>query len=261
MQLYDAIGKGYANTRPADLRIVSALVSSLALPSGSTVLDVGAGTGKYARALADLGYAVVAVEPSEVMRTQAVPHKRIRWLDSCAENLPLADREIDGAFIALALHHFIDRGKALREILRVIGSGPLVIFTFEPRQLGRFWLADYFPALGREICSSFSELEDVAKEVADLTSRKVRTIPFPLPRDLQDKFAAACWATPESYLDSSIRNGISSFALMKPDSVIEGLARLDADLASGRWDAKYRSLRSLATYDAGYKFIVVELMN
>jgi ubiquinone/menaquinone biosynthesis C-methylase UbiE len=256
MPLYDTIGQGYAKTRPVDDRIVTALVAALALPAGATILDVGAGTGKYSQALADRGFSMIAVEPSEVMREQSLPHDGVRWVTAVAEGIPLPANSADGAFIVLALHHFSDRAQAFREITRVIEDGPLVIFTFEPSALNRFWLADYFPNLGREIRSSFSDLEDVAEEVQRLTSRKVSSVPFLLPRDLQDKFAAAAWATPENYLDPEVRNGISSFPLMRKEDVDEGLARLKADLTDGRWDAKYGALRSQDSYEAGYKFII-----
>lgn len=258
MQLYDAIGRDYATTRLADARIVSGLDEALNLGHSSTILDVGAGTGKYSRALADLGFTVLSIEPSEVMRGQSLPHPRVRAIAAPAEDIPLPSDSADGAIVVLALHHFPDRKKAFAEILRVIGGGPLVIFSFQPQALARFWLADYFPKLGREIGSSFSQLEDVAREVSVLTGRAVRKIPFLLPRDMEDRFAAAGWAEPESYLSPAVRNGISSFALMDPKEVSEGISRLSADLASGAWDSRYGSLRIQERFDAGYHFLVAE---
>jgi SAM-dependent methyltransferase len=57
-------------------------------PSGATILDVGAGSGRDAAWFAARGYDVVAVEPSEAMRTLARarhPSPRIHWL---ADSLP-----------------------------------------------------------------------------------------------------------------------------------------------------------------------------
>lgn len=57
-------------------------------PPGATVLDVGAGSGRDAAWFAAKGYDVVAVEPSEAMRTRARqrhPSPRIHWL---ADSLP-----------------------------------------------------------------------------------------------------------------------------------------------------------------------------
>ena len=48
------------------------------------VLDIGSGTGRDAAALAAMGHRVIAVEPTEALRTHAValhPSPRIEWLD------------------------------------------------------------------------------------------------------------------------------------------------------------------------------------
>ncbi len=61
-------------------------------PSGSNILDVGAGAGRDAAALARLGFAVTAVEPSNVMRRAAqIAHAdaRIHWVN---DRLPLLSK-------------------------------------------------------------------------------------------------------------------------------------------------------------------------
>jgi hypothetical protein len=123
--------------------------------------------------------------------------------------------------------------------------------------LKQFWLAGYFPRLGREIDTSFSRLADVSAEVKDITGGTVEIVPFPLPRNLVDKFAAACWNQPEEYLKPEIRNGISSFSLMAPSDVAAGLRDLAEDLKSGKWDERYGHLRQADAYDIGYRFIIV----
>src|SRR3954468_7844177 len=52
--------------------------------ASSTILDVGAGSGRDAAWLASLGHEVVAAEPSAAMRAEAQllhPDPRIRWTD------------------------------------------------------------------------------------------------------------------------------------------------------------------------------------
>jgi SAM-dependent methyltransferase len=258
MVLYDSIGRDYAKTRAADPRIAGRLIALLDLPPNATVLDVGAGTGKYARALADHGFKVIALEPSEVMQSQAVPHEGVHFVQACAESMLLPDSSADGAIVVLALHHFRDRMAAFGEILRVVGNGPVVLFTFDPVAVSKFWLARYFPQLGRRFGGSVC-LSGIISEIQGLVpQRKVNMVPFPLPRDLQDKFGAASWGHPEDYLDAEIRNGISDFALMPAAEFQSGLQKLRDDLASGRWDEAYGSLRTLEAYDVGYHFIVVE---
>jgi SAM-dependent methyltransferase len=249
MALYDSIGRGYAKTRGADHRIAGRLIELLNLSPDATVLDVGAGTGKYARALADHGFKVIALEPSEVMQAQATPHEGVSYVTACAESMPLPDSSADGAIVVLALHHFLDRMEAFGEVMRVVGKGPVVLFTFDPGAFSEFWLARYFPHLGRKFAGSVS-LSEVISELQGLApQRKVTKVPFPLPRDLLDKFGAASWGHPEAYLDAEVRNGISDFALMPEAEVQSGLQNLRDDLASGCWDQAYGTLRRLEAYE------------
>ena len=89
MPVYDTIGRSYTQTRRPDPRIVDALVNHLALPQGSLIADIGAGTGSYTNALADRGFVIHAVEPSAVMRQQATAHPNVTWHEGTAEHLPL----------------------------------------------------------------------------------------------------------------------------------------------------------------------------
>ena len=78
----DEVADRYESLLPASLH--SWLVEYLPTRYGSTVLDVGAGTGRDAAWLAGLGYEVVAVEPSKAMRNQASkyhPDTPVHWID------------------------------------------------------------------------------------------------------------------------------------------------------------------------------------
>jgi 2-polyprenyl-3-methyl-5-hydroxy-6-metoxy-1,4-benzoquinol methylase len=59
------------------------------------ILDVGAGTGRDAAWLAQLGHDVVAVEPSAAMRAEGErlhPESRLRWLADSLPALSLTQR-------------------------------------------------------------------------------------------------------------------------------------------------------------------------
>lgn len=255
MAIYNRIGQSYINTRQPDARIVSALFDLLALPQGSMVADVGAGTGNYTNALADRGLHIQAVEPSVVMREQAVPHPHVQWHEGVAEHVPLPDSSVQGVISTLALHHFPDLSQALHEMSRVAGGGPFVFLTFDYRQVEPLWLADYFPSLWQDAVRSLPPLQDIASEIEASTGREVEIIPFLLPPDLSDMFMAAGWRRPEVYLDPAVRAGISSFALGDVSETATGLIRLRADLDSGNWDKQYGWVRSLREIDAGYRFL------
>lgn len=255
MTLYDKIGKTYSKTRRSDPRIARKLLELLEYSRASTIVDIGAGTGSYAFFLAEHGYEVLAVEPSATMRNQAISHPAIEWIDGYAENLPLPNQAAEAAIIMLAFHHFQDYRQALREIRRVIGNGQIIMFVYDPEMISSFWLTKYFPSFIKDVESTFLSMPKLTAEIHSVTGNDVNVIPFRLPHNLSDSFAAVGWARPELYLDSSIRNGISSFAKLDASEVDEGILRLQEDLETGRWDKEYGHLRQQKQYDVGYRFI------
>ncbi len=255
MALYDKIGKSYGKTRKSDPRITKKILELLESSQASKIVDIGAGTGSYAFMLAEHGYEVLAVEPSATMRNQAISHPTIEWIDGYAENLPLPNQAAEAAIIILAFHHFQDYRQALREIRRVVGNGQIIMLTYDPAMISSFWLTNYFPALIQDVESTFISIPDLTAEIHSITGNSVKVIPFRLPHNLSDSFAAVGWARPELYLDSSIRNSISSFAKIASNEVEQGLLRLQKDLETGRWNQEYGYLRQQKKYDIGYRFI------
>lgn len=179
--IYNTIGHGYAKTRAPDPRITTQLIALLDLPWAQPFLMWVPGGGKYSRALADRGYSVIALEPSEIMQAQSEPHSGVQFVKAVAENIPLPDGAVDGAIVVLAVHHFGKRADAFREIVRVVGKGPVVFFTFDPSAFDQFWLSSYFPQIGRRFRSSMSDLSNMAAEVGHVARRAVRVVKFPLP--------------------------------------------------------------------------------
>lgn len=255
MSLYDRIGKTYAQTRRSDPRITEKLLEILALFQAETIADIGAGTGSYALVLAECGYRVFAIEPSTTMRSQAIAHPAIQWIDAYADNLPLPDGSADAAIIMLAFHHFQGYRQALREIHRIAGAGKIVLFTYDPEKISSFWLTQYFPSLVADVQSTFLTIPRLISEIEAIANVAVNVVTFPLPNDLWDSFAAVGWARPELYLNSDIRNGISSFANITDDELNQGLENLRKDLEIGAWDRKHGHLRQQEQYDVGYRFI------
>ena len=256
MPIYDIIGKSYAQFRLPDRRIVDYLLSLLQLPPGSTIADIGAGTGGYSRAIAERGFFVYAVEPSEVMRSQAVPHPQVQWFEGYAEAIPLPDNAVDAAICILALHHFTDLEAALREMHRV-AKGAIAFFTFDSQARNYFWLDDYFPFLWECDESSFFSIDYIISFIEFNFRKTVDIYSFPLPPDLTDLFLAAGWQRPEIYLNPEIRASMSAFALTDPQLVETGVQQLEADLISGKWQEKYREFIDLAEFDLGYRVLVV----
>jgi len=255
MSLYDSIGQSYSNSRLPDPRIVDSVLNLLQLKPGSTIADIGAGTGGYSTSLANCGYQLYAVEPSPVMRSQSSPHAQVQWFTGCAEDIPLLTSSVDAAISILATHHFSNLEKAIREMHRIAKKGAIVILTFDPRFVDKFWFTDYFPSVWEDTFSVFPPLSNIAELIGATTQRTVEVSTLMLPYDLSDLFAAALWRRPEIYLNSVVRAGISAFALADPAVVELGVRQLEEDLNNGQWNAKYGDILALVEFDAGYRFL------
>ena len=86
---------------------------------GLQVLDLGAGTGKLAAVAAELGHAVVAVDPSQEMLEVCRRRPGIDTMVGAAESIPLAHASVDAVIVGQAFHWF-DHSRALPEIARVL---------------------------------------------------------------------------------------------------------------------------------------------
>ncbi len=100
-----------------------ALLDLLPLDNSAMVLDLGAGTGKLTRVLADRYARVLAVEPLDELRAilaERVPEADVRA--GAAEDIPVADAEVDGVFAGQSFHWFAN-DVAVGEIARVLRPG------------------------------------------------------------------------------------------------------------------------------------------
>lgn len=238
--LYDRIGRDYGQYRRPDPRIEAVVRQAVA--DARTVVNVGAGVGSYE----PRDRAVVAVEPSWVMIGQRA-HDQAPAVQARAEALPFADGAFDCALALLTLHHWSELERGLREAARV-ARHRLVLLTW----IGfasDFWLMDYLPEIRTIDEALFPSLEQLAAWLGPL-----RAIPVPIPHDCTDGFLCAYWRRPRAYLDAGVRGAISAFARI--DGADEGLARLAADLADGRWHERYGDLLHRDAIDFGYRVVV-----
>ena len=93
------------------------------LAVGSSVLDIGAGTGRVAIPLSDLGYAVVALEPAvgmlEKLRVKA-GGRQIRLHQAAGTRLPVETGSVDAAVVARLLYLTPDWRQILDEVHRAL---------------------------------------------------------------------------------------------------------------------------------------------
>jgi SAM-dependent methyltransferase len=114
----------YARGRPEyPVAVDRWLRDVLQLDEEHTVVDLGAGTGKFTRRLLATGANIIAVEPvSEMLAqlTRILPDVAAR--SGTAENIPVNDGAVDAVVCAQSFHWFASK-TALAEIRRVLKPG------------------------------------------------------------------------------------------------------------------------------------------
>ncbi|SEK05409.1 class I SAM-dependent methyltransferase [Paraburkholderia diazotrophica] len=103
----------------------------------SRVLDVGAGIGTDAAALAAMGHKVLAVEPVDEFRAAGVklhPASRIEWLDDSLPDIRVLRamrRRFDLAMLTAVWMHLDEeeRRRAMPNVARLLSDGALLIMS------------------------------------------------------------------------------------------------------------------------------------
>lgn len=203
----------YVKGRPDYPPAVSAwLRDALGLGPGKTVLDLGAGTGKFTPRLVDTGATVIVVEPVPAMLAKlsaALP--QVRALAGTATAIPLPDASVDAVVCAQAFHWFATP-EALDEILRVLKPGGKLGLVWNLRDASVPWVA---------------RLDAIVNEAEGDTPRYYtgawrRVFPHAGLTPLQEtQFSQEHTGTPEDVLFNRVRS--TSFIAALPPQARQGI--------------------------------------
>jgi ubiquinone/menaquinone biosynthesis C-methylase UbiE len=118
---------------------LSRITSALGRIEASSVLDVGAGTGRGIRHLLEARpeLTIKGVEPVEALIDQAISANGVpgdALIVGTGENLPFPDRSFDAVMSLGVLHHVPEPSRVVAEMLRVARRG---IFISDNNRFGR----------------------------------------------------------------------------------------------------------------------------
>ena len=139
---FQVAAEAYERGRPEyPQEAIDFLIRTLGISSGTTVVDLGAGTGKFTRLLVPSGARIMAIEPVEGMISKFISLlSRIEILPGTAETIPLSSSSVDVVTVAQAFHWF-QAESALREIHRVLKPRGKLGLVWNVRNESVEWVA------------------------------------------------------------------------------------------------------------------------
>lgn len=168
-----------------------AVVQALQSGPGQKILDLAAGTGTSAAAIAKTGAQVVACDLSAGMiQVGRERHPELEFVQGDATNLPFADGEFDAVTISFGLRNVVDVPAALAEMYRVTKpGGTLLVCEFSHpsnplfSQLYTWYLGRVMPTVAGLLSSDDVAYDYLVESILD----------WPAQQELGQQIAGSGW--------------------------------------------------------------------
>lgn len=161
---YARIASTYDRFRGSESETVTLWVPMLRkfgeIEKGSRVLDLGCGTGRFARRLARIG-TVTGLDRSAEMLREARSKPGPRWVMGDAASLPFRDGSFDCALAVMVFHQFDRKVPVVREIRRV--ASRVVVVTVDMQRREANVLDEAFPHLAEVDRRRFPRIGDLER--------------------------------------------------------------------------------------------------
>ena len=223
---FDSFAPAYAHARRLSDEAENVWRAELApyFSRASRVVDIGAGTGIWARALARwYGSSVVGVDPSFGMLREArrdTSEAGVGYVRGVAHRMPLQTGCCDRAWFSTVVDHFVDFAESAREAGRILAPDGLALI--------RDAFADHLDDV--TVFRYFPEAEEVARDTG-LTFDEVVTVFGEAGFEMVEVRRVAQETAPNlrSYLERMRLRANSNLQVISDDAFSRGLERIERD--------------------------------
>ena len=245
---YGELASGYDDSRRIEPAIADSLVQGLQSIGAKTVLEIGAGTGNYTRALVKSGLSVIAIDRSPAMAKIGARKAPAHWILADGDTLPFGRRSIDAIAGVNVLHHLPALDAALSEFRRVVRVGAVLQAVIR-ENLKTLWYRHYFPEIDDVLIQLHPTLGGLITAMFRAGFSRVATSRIFYSGRCDLTFEAAR-TQPRMLFDPEFRVSTSGFRRITNAAIVRGLAALKHDLDSGAFAEIAASFDS-AHADAG----------
>jgi SAM-dependent methyltransferase len=181
------------------------ITTALALgrfPRGSTILELGCGTGDFTLLLARMGYRMIGADLSSTSiqaakgKAAILSMSSVSFIQADAEVLSeIADSSVDGVVSFSALRYVPDVPRALLAVFRVLKAGGVAVVDFPNRFCPWFRLLKTHFGVERHIHDHHYSTGEVVARMRnagfhEVTVRRILFTPYVLPAPLLPVFRA-----------------------------------------------------------------------
>ena len=232
---YDAWAQTYDDTRGASPSVLRPMLTALGPAASRSLLDIGGGTGNFAKALADEGFHVRLCDYSpEMARRAVVKLSGAPVFVADAAHLPFAEGSFDSAISVNVLGHVEDWRSMLSEARRVIRGGPYVMKASTRETLEANWVVEYLPGIRDHAPVHHYQRESAiidALREAGFSRVELSRVHY---TEMADGSIQALKHFPEVFLDDERILNTATLKRLPGAEREAGLAALRRDYASGR---------------------------
>ena len=221
---YDRIAREYAVHRKIHPEVLRDLLAESGIHGGSSVLEVGCGTGNYIAAVeSSIGCSCWGIDPSSEMLAEASERPgSVTFQVGRAERLEFTTGFFDLVFSVDVIHHLENITAYFREVRRVLKRGGRACTVTDSEWIIRHRtpLAAYFPETVDVDLERYPRSDQLYRDMRAAGLAELAEHQVELPYQLTDARA---------YRDKAF----SSLHLIPEEAWRRGLERMEEDLRSG----------------------------
>ncbi len=252
---FDRIAESYDETRAYPDVVTEDIlrVMSTVLPAVGTILDLGVGTGRFARPLQGRGYEVVGLDIAKMMlwKAQAKGIENLLMADACF--IPMRDKSVDSTLSVHVLHLIPSWRSALAEIARVTRSSMVSLISDKgrsPAQEVRRAYERFCEEVGCPICPPGLRERELQEMLSpDYSKRVVVNIHSieigEIIEGLERRLLSTQWAVPDDVHEQAIervkeqfRGGVRLPEVDRISLIVWNIDRLRDFVSTRGWTAR-----------------------